>query len=136
MYNYVEEVKNDVIDYLRENAQSMLDNNVDIQDARSLRDYLWTEDSVTGNGSGSYTFDIEQARKYLYDEGTEDDWNLSVAAKAYLEYEDNNFARDVMEGYWERIDVSLRCYVLNWACEDAIKELQNEGFFDQFENEE
>ena len=136
MYNYVKEVKNDVIDYLRENAQSMLDNNIDIQDENALNDYLFTEDAVTGNANGSYTFNSKQAREYIYDEGTFDNQNLMAVADAYWEYDDPNFMQDVRDGAWEKMDVTLRCYVLPEACGLAVDELQNEGFFDQFENEE
>lgn len=63
-YNYLESVTADVIDYIRENIDA-----ADYEDrealAESLNDDLWAEDSVTGNGSGSYTMNRAKAREYV-----------------------------------------------------------------------
>ncbi len=54
-YNYNEAVKNDVLDYIRNEVNfSEFEDLEELE--QSLNDDLWTVDSVTGNASGSYTF--------------------------------------------------------------------------------
>ena len=62
-YDYMEEVKEDVKDYI--------DENVDLKEFKSrdelekwLNEILFTEDSVTGNGSSSYTYNNVSSTKY------------------------------------------------------------------------
>ena len=53
-YDYYEEVKNDVLDYIENNIDlDEFENREDLYE--HLYDELFVEDSVTGNGSGSYT---------------------------------------------------------------------------------
>src|SRR5574344_1283934 len=63
-YNYLEAVKDDV--------KSYIDNEVELSDYSSreelksyLNDELFTNDSVTGNASGSYTFSTWQAEENI-----------------------------------------------------------------------
>ena len=63
-YNYMEAVKEDVKNYI--------DSEINFEDFDSLEeleeklnDELWTEDSVTGNASGSYTFNRVTAENYV-----------------------------------------------------------------------
>ena len=63
-YNYLENMVEDVKEYIK--------NEIDFseyEDMDELREYLnddlWTEDSVTGNASGSYTFRRETAKEYV-----------------------------------------------------------------------
>ena len=66
-YNYLEAVTEDVLEYIN--------NEIDLTEwagdrdglEQQLNDTLFTEDSVTGNASGSYTFSTYQAEEYLYD---------------------------------------------------------------------
>ena len=75
-YNYLEELKSDVKNYINEVASDYMDCE-DMDELRdSLYDNLWNEDSVTGNGSGSYTFNREEAKKYVSD-------NLDLMVEAY-----------------------------------------------------
>ena len=54
-YDYHEAVYDDVVDYIRENIDfADYDTIEDLAD--HLNDELWISDSVTGNASGSYTF--------------------------------------------------------------------------------
>lgn len=64
MYDYREEVKNDVLDYIK--------NEVDFNDFEDLEelgeflnDELFINDSVTGNASGSYTFSTYDAEENI-----------------------------------------------------------------------
>ena len=55
-YNYYEEMKEDVRNYLK---------NTDERDYNSLYDAMFISDEITGNGSGSYTFSTYQAEENL-----------------------------------------------------------------------
>lgn len=52
-YDYKENIKNDIKSYIVDND---IDVNSDDFDQNELYDNLFCEDSVTGNASGSYTF--------------------------------------------------------------------------------
>ena len=57
MYDYLEAMKSDIIDYVRNDVNTdEFSSREELEE--SLYDDLWTVDSVTGNGSGSYTFKI------------------------------------------------------------------------------
>ena len=60
-YNYLEAVKEDIKNYLLDNISEY--DTSDLDDFKeTLYEYLWDEDSVTGNASGSYTFNREEAK--------------------------------------------------------------------------
>ena len=69
MYNYLEEIKKDVREYLMNEAEFDRDdlfyNRDDLEE--ELNDNLFVCDSVTGNASGSYTFCRATAKKYVVD---------------------------------------------------------------------
>lgn len=69
MYNYFNAVRQDVEKYVEENKsyyQYYFDNEDWYGLEEKLNEDLWTEDSVTGNGSGSYTFNIYMMQKRIY----------------------------------------------------------------------
>jgi hypothetical protein len=57
-YDYRKALMSDIKAYIRENG-------FENKGYYELYDLLWVEDSVTGNGSGSYTFNRCQAKEYL-----------------------------------------------------------------------
>ena len=63
-YNYLENVTADAKQVILENM-----NDWDFSDREELEeianDELWADDSVTGNASGSYTFNRETAKEYV-----------------------------------------------------------------------
>lgn len=59
-YNYLQAVKEDVKNYIEENEIKVNSSNRE-EVEQTLNDDLWAEDSVTGNGSGSYTFNRAEA---------------------------------------------------------------------------
>ena len=81
-----------------------------------LNDDLWAEDSVTDNGSGSYTFDREEARNCVI--GNED-----LAEEMIKEYciEAEEVAKHLFDYEW--FDVSIRCYLLGDAIAKALDEM-------------
>ena len=115
MYDYLEVVKQDVKNYI-DNEVTLSDYNDRDELSQYLEDNLWTEDSVTGNGSGSYTFnryDAEENLCHNWDilEEIADDWGT-----ASLDFSDP-----------EMIDVTIRCYLLNGAISEVLDEMEDNG---------
>ena len=113
MYNYKEETAENIRQWLEDNRDYI---DEDIKESQNklyeyLQDTLWTEDSITGNGSWSYTFNRYKARSYL--EGNED----------LVEETAKEFDIDMWKhrNDYEYLDVSIRCYIL-WECIDEVIE--------------
>ena len=115
-YNYLEELKSDVKNYIKEVASDYMDCE-DMDELRdSLYDNLWNEDSVTGNGSGSYTFNREEAKKYVSD-------NLDLMVEAYKDLDSIESLVDDLEALdFETIDVTIRCYMLSQALDEVLED--------------
>ena len=115
-YNYLEELKSDVKNYINEVASDYMDCE-DMDELRdSLYDNLWDEDSVTGNGSGSYTFNREEAKKYVSD-------NLDLMVEAYKDLDSIESLVDDLEALdFETIDVTIRCYLLSQALDEVLED--------------
>lgn len=123
-YNYQEEIKNDVLTYIDDNIDyADYDTIEDLEEY--LNDTLWCEDSVTGNASGSYTFNIWQAEEYLAH-------NLDLLGEALQEF---GCGSDyLMEKGAEACDVTIRCYLLGSAINEALSEIEDS--FDEAHQEE
>lgn len=124
-YNYLEAVKDDVETWLVDNSsqfEKIKDNNkidgvIDWDGVKEdLNDILWNEDSITGNGSGSYTFNREKAREYVFDDGLQ--YLEDLVDEGWLTYE--SIGKHITDCDFESLDVSLRCYFLSQAIEEAI----------------
>lgn len=113
-YDYREAVKSDVLDYIRENVDLSTVTDWDELEAQ-LNDDLWTCDSVTGNGSGSYTFNRWQAEEYLCH-------NLDLLGEACEEFGSFHVMREGAEA----CDVTIRCYLLSECIAAALEELREE----------
>lgn len=125
MYNYLEAMKSDIKDYIKNEV-----NTSDYSDREELEndlnDILWNEDSITGNASGSYTFNRADAKEYA-------DNNMDLLVEACKEFGVDNetvckkfFAED-----WEYFDVTIRCYLLNQAISEALDEIDLEFATDE-----
>ena len=129
MYNYLEEVTSDVIEAIKERQdwngepKRIYHRTTDGREclAEWLNDELWTEDSVTGNGSGSYTFNTYAAEENLCH-------NYDLLEEACNEF-GQDIGQAVKEGA-EFCDVTIRCYLLSQAIEEAITELEKEDWFE------
>lgn len=68
-YNYLEAMKEDVKEYLKNEAKLTLDdllyNRSDLEE--KLHDDLWVNDSVTGNASGSYFCNTYKSKECVLD---------------------------------------------------------------------
>ena len=115
-YNYLEELKSDVRNYIKEVASDYMDCE-DMDELRdNLYDNLWDEDSVTGNGSGSYTFNREKAKEYVSD-------NMDLMVEAYKDLDSIESLVDDLEALdFETIDVTIRCYLLSQALDEVLED--------------
>ena len=123
-YDYREVVKEDVIEQIKDGYKenSLRLYKEEGRDALEeyLNDKLWVDDQVTGNASGSYTFNTWKAEENLCH-------NISLLEEACDE-----FGQDVGEAVKrgaEYCDVTIRCYLLGGAISEAIDELEAEGYF-------
>jgi hypothetical protein len=113
-YNYFEAVTADVIRYI-EDWVILADWEDDREGLEEfLNDELWIEDSVTGNGSGSYTFSRWQAEEYLAH-------NWAELAEALEEFGQSDINPVDKGAEW--CDVTLRCFHLGSAIAAALDKL-------------
>lgn len=110
-YDYVEAVKNDIREYLKDKGVGYVDPDGD--ERQELEDEMFVSDSVTGNASGSYTFSTWKAEEYLC--------------------HNSDLLKDALESFGgefkdpESNDVTIRCYLLN-QCFTAVLEEWNEDW--------
>ena len=124
-YNYFEAVKNDVKDYIEDHdVKVTTSNREDLE--QSLYDEMFISDSVTGNASGSYTFNTWQAEENLCH-------NLDLLKEAFSEFGEPSF--DVLESA-ESCDVTIRCYLLSSALSEVLDELEEDDEDEDSEDEE
>jgi hypothetical protein len=78
------------------------------------------EDSVTGNASGSYTFNRWTAKEYVAD-------NMELLKDALDEFctESRTIAEHFLNEDWEYFDVSIRCYLLGSVISEVLDELED-----------
>ena len=118
-YNYFEAVKADVREWINSNVdmEDWKDNREGLEEY--LNDSLWIEDSVTGNASGSYTFNTWKAEENLSHNWDEIE---TVASEFGIE-------PTVSDGYEhgaEWWDVTIRCYYLSSAIYEVLEEITEE----------
>lgn len=115
-YNYLEAVTEDVREYIRHEVDLAKWKGDRDGLEEKLNDDLWTVDSVTGNGSGSYTFNAYQAEENLCH-------NWDLLAEALDEFGSDT---DIIRQGAEALDVTIRCYLLRQAIAEALDELEEE----------
>lgn len=113
-YNYYETIKNDIKEYIKENDIDVTSEDFDRDE---LCDHLWIDDSVTGNGSGSYTFSTYQAEENLCH-----NWDLLEESLEDFGQTDVN----ILEKGAEWCDVTIRCYLLSQCLDEVIDEIEEE----------
>ena len=127
-YDYYKAVRYDVRNYIKENIDYYKENYEYLSEAEDkLNDELWAEDSVTGNGSGSYTFNSGVAKDYL-----EDNFDLGIEAYSDFGYDKSKFYEDFVENP-EKADVTIRCYCLPTAIYNICSEYELEDFENDLE---
>ena len=120
-YDYLKNLENDINNYIDENGGMLgliqeddYQNCNDEEDlGEALNDSLFNDDSITGNGSGSYTFSTWEAEENLC-------YNMDLLKEACDELGEN--ASDLLEKGAEACDVTIRCYLLPQAISNVIDE--------------
>lgn len=117
-YDYRQAVMDDIRNYISEHSIRVTNKNREELET-TLHDSLWTNDSVTGNASGSYTFNTWKAEEYLCH-------NLDLLAEAIDEFgADAGTYKDCIE-IAETADVTIRCYLLAECLSSVLDELEVE----------
>ena len=119
-YDYYKNVREDVkqclnewLDFDRINDYSDIDEVIS-----AVYDDFFNSDSVTGNGSGSYTFNSWAAEENLCH-------NMDLLKEALNEF--GGELNDYIDSA-EACDVTIRCYVLGQLVGEVVKEFVEEQF--------
>lgn len=128
MYDYRKAMTEDVKQWITDNI-NLADWTEDREGLeQQLNDDVWTADSVTGNGSGSYTFNRVQASLYVLD-------NMDLLQEAIDEFATDpaTVGNKFISEDWEWFDVTIRCYLLGSVISNVLDEMEENGDFDKFE---
>lgn len=123
-YDYEYEVKNDCIDTIKDRIeQGYIKPGMTYDEVYDkLYEDFFVSDRVTGNASGSYTFNSFKAAHYI----SSNLWLLKEALEEFGE----SFNLDDLDSP-EGLDVTIRCHMLGQVLADAIeKAVPNYWFFD------
>lgn len=107
-YDYRAAVKADILEWLKDNQTGHIND----ERREEIYDELFTADSVTGNGSGSYTFNTWQAEENICH-------NLDLIKEVIAEFGPATKEKACSAEYW---DVSIRCYLLGEMLGEAVEE--------------
>ena len=124
-YDYLSAVESDVREYIENNVNFHDYSDLD-EMKEDLNEKLFVEDSVTGNASGSYTFNNWKAEEYLCH-------NLDLLAEANEEFGGSS---DILSDGAEMCDVTIRCYLLGQAIENVAPDMWQDWEDSQEESEE
>ena len=115
-YNYLENMVKDIKEVIEDYNIGTYEDREEAE--QGLHDEMWCDDSVTGNGSGSYTFCRETAKTYVLD-------NMDVCIEALKEFcvESETVAEKFLSEDWEYFDVTIRCYLLGQAISEVLDEI-------------
>ena len=118
MYDYREAMADDIKNAIEDNAEFWGLAEMTAEEAvELLTDKLWVNDTVTGNGSGSYTFNRASAKEYVLD-------NMELCVEAFKEFcAVEQFAEKIANEDWEFLDVTIRCYLLPEMVEYVVNEM-------------
>lgn len=120
MYDYREAMAQDIRAYVVENGIDVTtENRQEIEE--ELSETLWLEDSVTGNASGSYTFNRWTAQEYVVD-------NIDLLGEACKEFglDDSTVGDKFLSEDWEYFDVTIRCYLLYSVLNEVLGNLERD----------
>ena len=127
-YDYRQAVLDDVTEYINGHLDEFKGMDRDTLEDK-LNEDLWTNDGVTGNGSGSYTFSTWQAEENL-----SHNWDIMEEMAEEFGIDEVKISTGYDHGaeWW---DVSIRCYLLGESIAKALDELEESGFFEEQEDE-
>lgn len=129
MYDYREAMTEDVKQWITDevNLADWTEDREGLE--QQLNDDLWTADSVTGNVSGSYTFNRVQASLYVLD-------NMDLLQEAIEEFATDpaTVGDKFISEEWEWFDITIRCYLLGSIISDVLNEMEENGDFNESDN--
>lgn len=115
MYNYNDAMREDIKNYINDEV-TLSDYDDKDELFQYLEEQLWVEDTVTGNASGSYTFNRYEAEENLCH-----NWDILEEIKEEWGATSLDFSNP------EALDVTIRCYLLNGAINEVLDEMKNNG---------
>ena len=124
---------------MRQDVRHAIDEGYNLDEWRGRRDELeeqinddlWTDDSITGNASGSYWFSSYKAQEAVTD-------NMELLQEALDEFgaDYDDIGRKFMAGDWEGFDVSIRCYLLSSIVAEVLDDIEADGDLDELDDDE
>lgn len=124
-YDYLSAVESDIREYIENNVNFHDYSDLD-EMKEDLNEKLFVEDSVTGNASGSYTFNTWKAEEYLCH-------NLDLLAEANEAFGGSS---DILSDGAEMCDVTIRCYLLGQAIENVAPDMWHDWEDSQEDSDE
>ena len=124
MYDYRKAMLEDIKEYIRE-EYTLEELKIKLEEREALEeelnDQLWYTDSVTGNASGSYTFDRLLAREYVTG-------NTDILQEAIYDYgmDYKLITEKFLHDEWEYFDITIRCYLLSAMIYEVLNDLEEE----------
>lgn len=119
MYDYETAVREDVQQAIEDNytEDEIIQHLAEDRDEweEKLYDDLWVDDSVTGNASGSYTFNSYEAEQNIAG-------NWGLLSEALDEFGESG--ADAIGNGAEWCDVTIRCYLLGGALSSVLDEYE------------
>ena len=124
MYNYLEAIIEDVKEAIKEYDITEFADREEFEER--LNDDLWMSDSVTGNASGSYHCNSNKSMECVLD-------NMDLLEEMCGEFgiDNETIGKKFLEGAWEWMDVSIRCYLLGQAITEALDDMEDELTFEE-----
>ena len=124
MYNYLEAIIEDVKEAIKEYDITEFADREEFEER--LNDDLWVSDSVTGNASGSYHCNSNKSMECVLD-------NMDLLEEMCGEFgiDNETIGKKFLEGAWEWMDVSIRCYLLGQAITEALDDMEDELTFEE-----
>ena len=122
MYNYLEAMKQDIINYIRDEVTTT--DFTDIDELRqTLEDDLWIDSTITGNGGYNYA-DNETSKSYI-------NGNENLLKEALFEFcvDKEKIVDKFFSGDYAYFDSIIRCYMLSQAVGAALEEIESELIF-------
>ena len=108
-YDYMENLKGDIKDYIEENKEYL-----EGKDENELYDIMFLEDSITGNASGSYTFNTWKAEENICH-------NMDLLREVQSEF--GYLPTEYISKGAEWADVIIRCYLLGQALGEVLDDI-------------
>ena len=108
IYDYRKAVIDDIRDYVRDRYMEYDDIDRDM-----LYEEMFVSDEVTGNASGSYTFDSKEAQDHVYG-------NEGLLKEAVREFccDLETIVEHLADYEWQ--DVTIRCHLLSSCIDEAL----------------